>query len=126
MRSPRSSAVGTNAWEAAQSCSPPAAYTWPSLRQVVSADTEVLGRRLVAQPALRRCPELAVLRAAGDGHGRPDPVVAPDRDVVHERRVHAEERVLAHRHRARNHDVGGDEAVVLDGRVVPDVVAAPE
>src|SRR3954452_7420738 len=65
-------------------------------------------------------------RVARDGDVRPEPGVAPDRDVVHERRVHAQEAVLADVDAPRHHHMGGDEDFVADPRVVTDVVAAPQ
>ena len=49
-----------------------------------------------------------------------------DRDGVAQRGVDADERVCPDPHMARHDDVRGDEAVVLDGRVVADVIAAPQ
>ena len=49
-----------------------------------------------------------------------------DVDAVSEVWRSPHERRLADRDVAGNHHMGGDEAVILDRRVVPDVVAAPK
>ena len=45
--------------------------------------------------------------------------------MVTHRRVHADKTIVLHGHAPRNHRMRGDEAVVPDFGMVPDMVAAP-
>src|SRR2546427_6658070 len=56
----------------------------------------------------------------------PDHAVVANRDVIGHRRIHAHETVLANLTQTGHDDMRRDEAVVLDDRMMPDVVAAPE
>src|SRR5262245_59140684 len=80
----------------------------------------------LGQFGLRRAIELAVLGVLGNHHAGADPAVAANLHVVGHRHIDPKKAVLADLAEAGDDYVRGDEHVVVDARVVADMVSAPQ
>src|SRR6266581_1267327 len=121
------SATGLAAWVRIQAAWLSAQNMRPSFRQRISylhlpePSTWNLGE---FSARLRHYP--IVRDVLGDQRPGANHAELPDRNVVPDGRIYSDEGVLLDQNPARDHHVRGNETIVLDPRVVPYVVPAPE